>query len=49
MVVANFGDADPVVEVPGSWVVEVASDGRREGGRWDGRAGATAAVVLRPA
>jgi alpha-glucosidase len=42
---ANFGEGPVACPAGRGWGVEVASTGRR---RWDGRLGATEAVVLRP-
>ena len=49
LVVANFGTREAAVAVAGTWVIEVATRRRREGGRWDDRAAGGDAVVLRPA
>jgi alpha-glucosidase len=49
-VAVNFTGTEQQVALPGpgSWVIEVASDGEGEGRRWTGRLGADQAVVLRP-
>ena len=48
--VANFGDeAANAGTLAGAWVVDMATARSCEGKPWDGRLGATEAVVLRPA
>jgi alpha-glucosidase len=45
-VVVNFADVEAEVVDDGDWVVRVSSDGRREGGRFDGQLEPDQAVVL---
>ena len=48
IVLINFAAEPASFALPGEWAVEVASDGRGEGGRWTDRLGAEQAVVLCP-
>jgi alpha-glucosidase len=48
LVVVNFGDAPAAFAPPGRHRVEIASDGRGEGGEYPGRLGADQALVLVP-
>jgi hypothetical protein len=47
LVVVNFTSEDVEVPVPGSWVVEVASDAAGERESYRNRIGADQAVLLR--
>jgi alpha-glucosidase len=44
----NFGAAAATVHTEGSWIVEVASTGIREGDAFDGTLASDSAVILRP-